>query len=468
MKWRIVLTVLFVLLLFAGFAYLYVNTFVRKHQHAVILFVVNGLDLNTLNLARQQVGRTRVQSDPDDPVIGDARRRAAYRSEMLNLDSFWDVALLSIQQPGQPVPDEGANATAIACGQRVQNGFVSVNSNNEPLRSLIYEAEQAQRATGLVATSSLVQPTPVAFYSTIKGTPDDPYRNANELVYEGIDVVLGGGEEYFTAANATNEWGRRDGVDPIAEAQNRGYTIVRARDELNNVSTWPTLTLGVRKLFGLFAPGQFYFASLQPENRRQPSLAEMVRVAISSLNYSRNGYFLVVEHDLVARAEERNLGKLAVNEVTEVDDAIQAAVDYAGPDALVVVTNNYSLGSIAPLPSPAPGNLVAPPPTVDAAGAVVKPQPIPMAPPSPPAWLAGPGGPTVTREQADWLRQRNEKGWFDPDASDLLQPQPALRFQTQALPLTEPAWLAARGEGASQFRGFISNTDVFDILSEQF
>ena len=59
MKWRIVLTVLFVLTLFAGFAYLYVNAFVRKHQHAVILFVVNGLDLNTLNLARQQLGRTR-------------------------------------------------------------------------------------------------------------------------------------------------------------------------------------------------------------------------------------------------------------------------------------------------------------------------------------------------------------------------------------------------------------------------
>ena len=47
MKWRIVLTVLFVLTLFAGFAYIYVNKFVREHQPAVILFVVNGLDLMT-------------------------------------------------------------------------------------------------------------------------------------------------------------------------------------------------------------------------------------------------------------------------------------------------------------------------------------------------------------------------------------------------------------------------------------
>ena len=237
MKWRIVLTVLFVLTLFGGFAYLYVNTFVIKHQHAVILFVVNGLDLNTLNQARQQLGRSPLHSDPDDPAIGDARRRAAYRSERLNLDSFWNIALLSLQEPGQPVPDEGANATAIACGQRVENGFVAFNSRNEALRSLIYAAERSQRATGLVTTSSLVQPTPVAFYSTINGTPD-PYRNAKDLIYSGIDIILGGGEQFFTPASATNEWGRPDGRNLVDEAKKAGYEVLRTRDELNNVPTW--------------------------------------------------------------------------------------------------------------------------------------------------------------------------------------------------------------------------------------
>ena len=459
MKWRIVLTALFVLTLFAGFAYLYVNTFVRKHQHAVILFVVNGLDLNTLNMARQQLGRSPLHSDPDDPAINDARRRAAYRSETLNLDSFWNIALLSLQEPGQPVPDEGANATALACGHRVENGFVG----GEGLPSLIYAAEKAQRATGLVTTSSLVQPTPVAFYSTIKDTPD-PYRNASELIYSGIDVVLGGGEQYFTPATATNEWGRRDGHNLLDEARdNGGYTVIRTRDDLNNVSTWRT-----RKLFGLFAPDQFYFSSLQPENRRQPSLAEMTRVAISSLNYNIDGYFLVVEHDLVARAAERNFGKLAVNEVAEVDEAIESAVEYAGPDALVMVTNSYSLGAVGPLPSPSASDLAEPPPTVDADGNAVKPQSIPMAPPPPPAWLAGPGGPTVTRPQAVWLRRRGEDGWFSAGSSGLLQPDPALRFQTQSPPTAEPAWLASRGEGSSQLRGFLNNTDVFDIINENF
>lgn len=463
MKWRIVLTVLFVLTLFGGFAYLYVNAFVRKHQHAIILFVVNGLDLNTLNMARQQLGRSSLHGDPDDPLINDARRRSAYRSEMLNLDSFWNIALLSIQQPGQPVPDEGANATALACGQRVENGFVAADRSHEALESLIYAAEKAQRATGLVTTSSLVQPTPVAFYSTIKGTPD-PYRNAAFLVdSSGIDVVLGGGEQYFLPANASNERGRRDGLNLEDEAKKNNYRVLLTRDELNNVSFW-----SVGKLFGLFAPDQFYYSSLQPENRRQPSLAEMTRVAITRLNYNGKGYFLVVEHDLVARAAEQNFGKLAVNEVAQVDEAIESAVEYAGPDALVMVTNSYSLGAVGPLPTPMSGDLVATPPTVDANGAPVKSQTIPMAPAPQPLWLTGPGGPTITRQQAAWLKQQGENGWFGANASGLSEPDPAFRFQTQAQPTAEPAWLASRGEGSAQLRGFLNNTDLFDIVNESF
>jgi alkaline phosphatase len=462
MKWRVVLAILFVLLLFAGFAYLYVNAFVRKQQHAIILFVVNGLDLNTLNVARQQPGRSPLLGDPDDPAIGEARRRAAYRSERLNLDSFWNVALLSIQEPGQPVPDEGANATALACGQRVANGFVATNNGNEPLPSLIYAAQKAKRATGLVTTSSLVQPTAVAFYSTIKGTPD-PYRNASELIYENIDVVLGGGEQYFTPATATNEYGRTDGHDLLDDAQGQGYTVIHTREELNNFYTWLT-----PKLFGVFANDDFYFSSLQPETRRQPSLAEMTRVAISGLNKNINGYFLVVEDDLVARAAKRNFGKLAVNEVTEVDAAIQLAVEYAGPDALVVVTNNYSLGAVGPLPTPPVSDLASVPPTVDANGAPIKSQAIPLAPPPEPAWLAGPGGPTVDKIQAAWLKRKSEEGWFNWNSPNLLQPDPAFRFQKEAMPTAEPAWLASRGDGSSQLRGFLNNTDVFDIINDNF
>ncbi len=52
--------------------------------------------------------------------------------------------------------------------------------------------------------------------------------------------------------------------------------------------------------------------------------------------------------------------------------------------------------------------------------------------------------------------------------SGLLAPDSAFRFQTHAVPTAEPAWLASRGEGSSQLRGFLNNTDLFDLISENF
>ena len=463
MKWRIVLTVLVVLALFAGFAYFYVNTFVRKHQHGVILFVVNGLDLNTLHLARQQANRAPLTADLDDPDQGDARRRSASRSSALNLDTFWDAALLTVQETGQPVPDEGADATALACGSRVDNGLVAINNRAEPLRSLIYAAEQANRGTGLVTTSSLVAPTPVAFYSNIRGTPD-PERNATDLVYSGIDIVLGGGESWFGPASTANENGRHDGRNLFDEARSRGYDVVRSRDQLNNVSWWRT-----RQVLGLFANDGFFYSALQPVVHRQPSLAEMTRAAISCLNYDINGYFLVVEDGLVAESSSRNLGKLSVNEVAALDEAIQAAVDYAGPDALVIVTNNYNLGSVAAAVAPPAPPLVEPVPVPIKAGtAVAASAPAPPAPSPAALWLSGPGGPAAPGDQEAWLREQYEAGAFSTNAPGLLQPQTAFRFATEAAPLAQPAWLIARGTGSNQFRGFFDNTDVFDLIQEQF
>ena len=193
----------------------------------------------------------------------------------------------------------------------------------------------------------------------------------------------------------------------------------------------------------------------------------MTRAAISSLNYNIGGYFLVVEHDLVARAAGRNLGRLAVNEVAAVDEALQSAVDYAGPDALVLVTNSYSLGAVGPtLPvagvEPAPASPKAPSDDADE---------IPVAPIATSMagfWATGPGGAARNPAQVAWLKEHYASGAFSTNAPGLLQPQPAFQFQPEASALAEPAWLLSRGEGASELRGCFANTDLFDLVSEQF
>ena len=343
MKWRVALTVCFVILLFAGFAYLYVNNFVRKHQHAVILIVVDGLDLNLLNETRQQAGRAPLAHEPDDPLIGDARRQIAYRSSVLNLDSLWDTALLSLQQPGQPVPDEGADTTALACGQRVDNGFVAINNRSEPLpvAHLRGGAGQSRHRPRHHQLARCARAGRVLFPQPGCARAG-PQRHRSRLLRHRCDPRRRGIGVY--RRTVVNENGRRDGRNLVEEAKGRGYTVLRSRDDLQKASYWR-----LRPLLGLFAPDGFYFA-LAPAERAPPAFArgdDADGDRESQSQYQR----------LLPGGGGRHGGARGGTQFGPPGDErsgrsgtrrFNRPLITPDPTPLVIVTNNYSLGALVP------------------------------------------------------------------------------------------------------------------------
>jgi alkaline phosphatase len=468
MNWRVRFLALAILFLFGAFGIFYYKSFVKKRVHGVILIVANGLDLTTINRARQQSDAARSEAKVDI-WMRPAGQKVPTRHHVLNIEGLPKVAILNVQGLGQPVADEAAASTALACGQRVKNGLVGCNSLDQMLDTLIYAAQNAHRATGLVTTSSLVDPTPVAFYTYMRD-PREKYRAASALVDSSrIDVIMGGGADYFTPADATNEYGRQDGRDLTRDMDKKGYNVVRTLDELRKVPTWPVLpTLRQRQIFGLFASQSFYFSGASRRDVQQPYLRDMVRTAIQCLQYNPNGYFLVVEHGLIAAAARQNMTDLAVNETIALDQTIETAIRYAGPNTLIIVTNNYSLGAIADaVPPPPPPTPVAATQTLRKSwtkrSAEKKAEDIPM-----PQWLSGPGGPQISGEQQTWFRQRINSGAFSTNSASIFSPDLAARFATEATPTASPAWMASQGFGSDRLTGFISNTDLYYILQELF
>jgi hypothetical protein len=131
------------------------------------------------------------------------------------------------------------------------------------------------------------------------------------------------------------------------------------------------------------------------------------------------------------------------------------------------VTNSYSLGAVGPtlaVPEVGPALVPAPKPTIETNDIPVAPIATSMAG----FWATGPGGPARNPAQVAWLKEHYDSGAFSTNAPGLLQPQPAFQFQSEASALAEPAWLLSRGEGSSEFRGCFANTDLFDLVSEQF
>ncbi|MDE1170015.1 MAG: alkaline phosphatase [Verrucomicrobium sp.] len=419
MKWWVGLLALLVLVVFSALGMFYVRTFVAQRPHGIILFVANGLDLSLLD---------------------QARREAAARGQPLDLDNLNQLCVVDVQGVGQPIPDEAAAATALASGRRVRNGLVGLTAEQTRLNTLIYAAQRAGRATGLVTTRQLTDPTPLAFYGRNAGQAGTEQHNAAELIdTSGIDVILGGGSQYFRRANVLNPRGRTDERDLEADAARAGFTVVHEAGELNHLPSWRT-----RQLLGLFAPGSLCFPALIQGAHLQPTLTDMTRMAIKCLQYSIGGYFLVVDQGMIEAAARHNWTDLALGEVAALDSAVGAARAYAGTGSLVVVVSNYSLGAL------------------DTARSALASGPLSA------EWLSGPGGPPASAADRAWLAAQEKEGVLCSKAGSPLQPGPAVRFSRAAEITPAPAWLGAGGFLSDRFGGFIGNDQVFGLLQPLF
>lgn len=303
---------------FAGLgAVLYREWFVQK-PFAVIVFVAD-------NLAPSQVSAARI-------FAGGAGFR-------FRLESLPHTALASAPAADYAVADSAAAATALSVGRAVNRGSVGLGPDGNPLESLFETARAAGRATGLVANTALTAPAAAAFYARATNADDAPAL-ALQLVESGsLNVVLGGG---MTQLVPEAQGGARpDGRDLLLDLRQRGFDIVRTREELDNTPGWRS-----PQVFGVFADGDLAFVEDQSRYASQPRLADLVRRGIELLQFNRKGYLLVVNAGLAGRAAEVGRGETLLRELSELDEAIGAALDYAGENSVILVTGLTSTGGL--------------------------------------------------------------------------------------------------------------------------
>ncbi len=421
LKLRNRLLALFCLLVFIGFGFLFFRTWVVQKPFGVIIFINDGLSTNTLAAARM--------------YDGGADRR-------LEAERFPRLALVGNRAHDYAVPDEAAAATAIATGVRSSHRAISVDPKGAALESLLALARKSGRATGLVTTGNLTDPTPAAFYAHTADARDTAALAEQYLNAEPVDIVLGGGLAAFTPENKGGH--RKDGRDLWLELRGKGYTLVRTKAELENT---PAFLSG--PVTGLFAEGALPFSSQVESGSQQPTLSDMVRRAIEFLQTNPGGYFLVVDCALVTRAAEQNLGEAVLSETVDFDRALALAREYAGEKALVVAVGKRDVGGLslngAPLRTDHGVSLLG----RNASGQPAL------------TWATGPNAqPVATAAPAD--------GSAPPRMVEVSNPvEPAAFGVPVALPTSRDMIFVGSGPGSEPISGFLQNTDVFRILREQ-
>ena len=322
----------------------------------VIVLLGDGMSFTTVAAAHIFVGQRAGQD-------GESHR--------LSFERFPYTALSRTYETDQQTPDSAGTMTAIMTGVKTRAGFIGVDqtarrgdcasSRGASLMTLLELAARAGLATGAVTTTRITHATPAATYghgpernwevdadlppeAIAAGCRDFAAQLADSAAAGGIDVALGGGRTEFMPAGAPDPQheglvGQRlDGRDLIAEWRRRpASATVWNATQLAAVD--PART---RHLLGLFNPSHMaYDHDRRAQRIDEPDLAAMTRAAIRVLQQNRRGYVLMVEGGRIDHALHAGNAYRALDETRAFADAVQTAVDLAGPDTLIVVTADH-------------------------------------------------------------------------------------------------------------------------------
>jgi alkaline phosphatase len=304
--------------------------FAQTQAKNIIFFLGDGMGPTTITAARiykykeegllnfERLDRTaRIKTYSADAMVTDsAPSMGAY---MTGVKINNDAISLKDARPVAPGKDANGNPTVDRCGD---------NNGSAPM-TMLELAKTAGRSVGAVTSTELTHATPASTFAhvcnrntvyTIAQQLVPGGAGYNERLKDGVDVLMGGGRNYFTPFDkATNPQGRADGRDLLKEFAAQGYFVAATRADM--MSARPG-----RKFVGIYSARDHldYSLARRPE---QPTLSEMALKAIELLSKDPDGFFLMVEGGKIDHALHDNNAKNALADTVAFDEAIQAAID---------------------------------------------------------------------------------------------------------------------------------------------
>ncbi len=345
----------------------------------VVLFIGDGLDDHQLTIARNYL----LGADGEF-VLETLEHRAAAK-----------VQTVLEQDPETPeyVGDSASGGTAIAAGVVTSRGRVATRAGTgEPVATILEQAAEAGKRTGIVTTSSISDATPASFAAHVRRrwcqgpremwpTPTDPRcpqdlkangglgSIAEQLAVSGIDVLLGGGYRYFDQPDEA-------GVSVLRTASDAGYHLVRDAAELDaedgeagrllglfGEDTLPVEWVGedgarARPLElteqGQVIPPKPFGCVENPRFGARPTLEAMTRAALTRLGSAPDGFVLMVESASIDKQAHAGNPCGQIGETRALDEAVRAAVAFqeTHPDTLILVASDHGHSAqIVPWPS---------------------------------------------------------------------------------------------------------------------
>lgn len=237
------------------------------------------------------------------------------------------VGLQTTHSANKYITDSAASGTAIACGEKTNNGTIGLDTAQRELESILKVAERKGMATGLVSTSAITHATPASFIAN-EVSRNDYEAIAADFLATDIDVFIGGGLDHFNK--------RKDGRDLTKDLEANGYTV------LSGPEAFTSHTSG--KLAAFTAPGH----NPRYLDDRGEMLPLATAKALELLDEDEDGFFIMIEGSQIDWGGHANDEEYVLTETMDFFNAVEVALEFAEKDGetLVVVTADHETGGL--------------------------------------------------------------------------------------------------------------------------
>jgi len=308
------------------------------HRITLLFFIISPLLLSQSAVTLNQADATDVKNVI--LIIGDGTGLAhvattnylKYKNKRIAFFDMPVTGLVLTHTIDDLITDSAAGATAMATGYKTKNKMINTTPDGSEKTTITESVKQKGMSTGVVVTSHITDATPACFTSH-NIHRDHHQAIAEQIINSKVNVLMGGGMEYFIPANLEGSE-RTDNKNLIDSAIACGYNFVRDRESMMKSNS--------DNLLGIFS-----FGGLKG-NESEPTLEEMTKKALSILEKNENGFFLMVEGSQIDWEAHSNNLEGVMNNVIELEKALISCLDFAKIDGktLVIVTADHETGGL--------------------------------------------------------------------------------------------------------------------------
>jgi alkaline phosphatase len=282
-----------------------------------------------------------------------------------------DSAWVSFDYVTRKPTDSAASGTALACGEKTNNGMLGYDPEGTLLETVMERSEKIGRMTGAVTSLQLSHATPASFVIHNMSRQNYEEIARDMFMNSATDVIMGCGNPYydedgnvtklleFKYVGGRETWKELEdgeiGGDADGDGKPDPWTLIQEREEFQRMMSGetPKRVIGipeVRTTLQQKRSGDENAAPFEvPLHESIPTLEEMSMAAINVLSSDPDGFTLMIEGGAVDWAGHANQAGRIIEEELAFTDAVKAVIDWveansSWDETLLIVTADHETG----------------------------------------------------------------------------------------------------------------------------